>query len=44
MKVVVPPAATELAGWLVTVKSAALVPVIETVPSVKAAVPLLVIV
>jgi isoprenylcysteine carboxyl methyltransferase (ICMT) family protein YpbQ len=44
VKVVLLPAATEVAGWLVTVKSDAFVPVIETVPSVKAAVPLLVMV
>ena len=44
VKVVLPPAATEAAGWLVTLKSAALVPPIETLPTVKAAVPLLAIV
>ena len=32
VKVVLLPAATELAGWLVTVKSEALVPPIETGP------------
>jgi hypothetical protein len=44
VKVVLLPAATEVTGGVVMVKSAALVPVIDTVPSVKAAVPLLVIV
>ena len=44
VNVVEPPTATELLGWLVTVKSPELVPPIETVPTVKGAVPLLVIV
>ena len=44
VNVVLPLTATELAGWLVTVKSEALAPVIDTVSTVKAAVPLLEIV
>ncbi len=44
VNVVVPPTATEPAGWLVTVKSLAFVPPIETVPTASGAVPLLVIV
>ena len=44
VNVVLLPAATEAVGWLVTVKSDGLVPVIDTLPSDRAAVPLLVIV
>ena len=44
VKVVLPPAATELVGWLVTLKSEGLVPPIETWPTVRRGVPLLVIV
>ena len=40
VKVVLLPAATEAAGCCVTVKSPELVPLIDTVPSVRAAVPL----
>ena len=43
VKVVLPPTATVLLGCVRTVKSAAFIPPIETVPSVKGAEPLLAI-
>ena len=44
VKVVLLPAATELAGWVVTLKSAGVGAADRDLPSVRAAVPLLVIV